>query len=59
MNADLGDLASASMLVTELHIAQLVGPANFAQIVDGWLQSLLNVPPHLQVGLMTRRQLLP
>lgn len=59
VNVDLGDLASASMLVNELHIAKLVGPANFVQIADGWLQSLVNVPPHLQVGLMARRQLLP
>lgn len=59
VNEDLSNLASASMLVNELHIARLVGPANFVQIADAWLHSLANVPPHLQMGLMTRRQLLP
>ncbi len=59
VNRDIVRLAAASLLIAELHIARLVGAQNFAPMADGWLQTHVNLPPQLQVGLRVRRHLLP
>ena len=59
VNRDIVRLASASLLVAELHIARLIGATAFATIADGWLQTHVNLPAQLQVGLRVRRHLLP
>lgn len=59
VNRDIVRLASASLMVAELHVAQSVGGQNFANIADAWLQAHVNLPAQLQVGLRVRRHLLP
>lgn len=59
VNRDIVRLAAASLLVAELHIARLIGGPAFAAIADAWLQSQVNLPAQLQIGLPVRRHLLP
>lgn len=55
VHRDLMSLAEATLLVTELHIRQLVGAATLRRLVDGWIST--NVPRSVRLGLALRRDL--
>ena len=59
VNRDIVRIAAASLLMSELHIARLIGGTAFAAIADGWLQTHANLPANVQAGLGVRRHLLP
>lgn len=57
VHSDLCRLAASTMLVHELHVAQLVGKRAFRQWADSWLKNK-GVVGGKPVGLAARRQLL-
>lgn len=53
VHRDLVSLAEATLLVTELHIRQLIGAPTLRRLVDGWVST--NVPRSVRLGLAIRR----